>query len=95
MGTPHIHVELIKAWADGATIQFLHDGKWLDCIQAPAWKESIKYRIKPTTVKLKYGISLHELGGLHWASACTTTAVEASATFVKWITPIKEVEVEL
>lgn len=44
---PHIHSELIKAWADGAEIQFLGDvsGTWMDC--TPSWKSHIQYRIKP------------------------------------------------
>ena len=44
---PHIHSELIKAWADGAKIQFLGDisGTWMDC--TPTWQSHLQYRIKP------------------------------------------------
>ena len=48
---PHKHAELIKAWADGATIQWVgavkHGGEkvWMD-IENPDW-ESEEYRIKP------------------------------------------------
>lgn len=45
---PHKHAELIKAWADGATIQYQEMlGKWFDCIGNPEWWCETKYRIKP------------------------------------------------
>lgn len=44
---PHKHAELIKAWADGATIQFKSlNGEWMDCPES-IWGESCEYRIKP------------------------------------------------
>lgn len=48
MKKPHKHAELIKAWADGAEIEF----RW-DClddwrrITAPRWDQTGDYRIKP------------------------------------------------
>lgn len=48
---PHKHAEIIKAWADGATIQFLSSThrKWVDCEgNCPCWNRFAKYRIKPT-----------------------------------------------
>lgn len=45
---PHIHAELIKAWADGAKIQFKNmDGEWQDCTTTPGWSVLSLYRIKP------------------------------------------------
>ena len=44
---PHKHAELIKAWADGATIQRLWTGgHWL-IDNEPMWEEWEEYRIKP------------------------------------------------
>ena len=45
---PHKHAELIKAWADGAEIQWKHDGctDWQDTIK-PDWNPDANYRIKP------------------------------------------------
>jgi hypothetical protein len=67
MGKPHKHVELIKAWADGATIQFKDftwDGKavWIDLVQ-PAWTEDVDYRIKPepTPDIIMYGVENNPL----------------------------------
>ena len=42
---PHKHAELIKAWADGAEIQWNCQGTW--CNDAPIWDEDMEYRIKP------------------------------------------------
>lgn len=49
MGTPHKHAELIKAWADGAEIQYkAMDGlSWIDT-ERPGWCERDTYRIKPS-----------------------------------------------
>lgn len=45
--TPHKHAELIKAWADGAIIQYKnHVGDWLDRFK-PTWDPGAEYRIKP------------------------------------------------
>lgn len=48
MKTPHKHAELIKAWADGAEIQYKDSlGNWFDCQDDPRWSEHVTYRIKP------------------------------------------------
>ncbi len=47
---PHPHAELIKQWADGATIQFYNTYKqeWVDCAgYQPMWDAGVKYRVKP------------------------------------------------
>lgn len=51
MNKPHKHVELIKAWADGAQIQFKarSDVDWEDAKpnEALGWIDNLEYRIKP------------------------------------------------
>lgn len=51
MNKPHKHAELIKAWADGAQIQFRDkpDCQWEDWTKefSPSWREFVGYRIKP------------------------------------------------
>jgi hypothetical protein len=53
---PHKHAELIKAWADGATIERLwndYNGRvssWL-IDNEPDWSEFEEYRIKPIPVQ--------------------------------------------
>ena len=54
---PHVHAELIKAWADGAEIQvrclthycFPNDAPWEDftSLDSTAWDPEWEYRIKP------------------------------------------------
>jgi hypothetical protein len=45
MTEPHVHCELIKAWADGAEIQIKDEDDWIDCV--PFWHPQRLYRIKP------------------------------------------------
>ncbi len=48
--TPHVHAALIKAWADGATIEYRdhdrRDGPWLATV-SPTWSRHCDYRVKP------------------------------------------------
>jgi hypothetical protein len=41
----HKHADLIHAWADGAEIQVLNNGKWID-IYYPVWEKTAEYRVK-------------------------------------------------
>lgn len=50
MPTPHKHAEVIKAWADGAEIEY-EDCGWHDCTESPVWDEETEYRIKPAAPK--------------------------------------------
>lgn len=44
----HKHAELIKLWATGATIQYLHtDGKWYNYYSTPDWHKDNRHRVKP------------------------------------------------
>jgi len=45
MKTPHKHVELIKAWADGEIIQYRNNEDWID-VREPSWIADVQYRIK-------------------------------------------------
>ena len=45
------HSEIIKKWADGAEVQFYHDGKWSD-ILFPTFNDTVEYRIKPKIVRI-------------------------------------------
>jgi hypothetical protein len=48
MKTPHKHADIIKAWADGAEIEFRWDVRhdWRG-FTAPSWGQTGDYRIKP------------------------------------------------
>jgi len=58
---PHKHAAVIKAWADGAEIEyrFFDDGEWL-IADSPSWKVGTQYRIKPQEVVKKYNVSLQK-----------------------------------
>lgn len=51
MTTPHKHAALIKAWADGAVIEYYSPsrGGWFICTSTftPEWDPAVNYRIKP------------------------------------------------
>lgn len=46
---PHRHADVIKAWADGAEIQYKNEGmlEWCTCDKTPFWNPLCNYRIKP------------------------------------------------
>ena len=49
-GVPHKHADVIKAWADGAQIQYLDYQQrewWVDCVNPPEWRPDASYRVKP------------------------------------------------
>ena len=47
---PHKHAAIIKAWADGATIECKrHELDGWNLVTAPNWHEEFQYRIKPET----------------------------------------------
>jgi hypothetical protein len=45
---PHVHAEVIKAWADGVEVQHWSEAreKWVDVFD-PFWFPNEKYRVKP------------------------------------------------
>lgn len=51
---PHKHAEVIKAWADGAEIEYKDlGGRWREVIN-PCWNSYTKYRVKPRPAKQPY-----------------------------------------
>lgn len=64
MGIPHKHAAIIKAWADGATIQFRRS----PCVwetfhpkEQPHWLSNVEYRVKPEPKKTP--------GQMYWEAA--------------------------
>lgn len=50
MAQPHVHADIIKAWADGEKIQAkLPTGVWND-VDAPVWHPLTEYRVKPNVM---------------------------------------------
>lgn len=50
--TPHKHAEVIKAWADGAEIEFKDHltGTWYAVGPNPFWCGLVEYRVKPAPI---------------------------------------------
>ena len=46
MTTPHKHAATIKAWADGAAIEYIYDGGWLFSAR-PRWELDVDFRVRP------------------------------------------------
>lgn len=56
---PHVHAEVIKAWADGAKIEYYSKefGCWCDIADNhPSWYDWTEYRVKPEPVVKYHGI---------------------------------------
>ena len=64
---PHKHAELIKAWADGASIEKLTKDGWLNCEpNYILWSLDVEYRIKPEPVTpLTRLYNTDEFGGVY------------------------------
>jgi hypothetical protein len=92
MGKPHKHAAVIKAWADGAEIQWKtpHDSAWHDS-SAPAipfWYEDWQYRVKPPVLRYKRYL-VHFANSDYWRvwthNERTSGDPITMPGFVKWI----------
>jgi hypothetical protein len=74
MKTPHKHADIIKAWADGAEIEFFdsYHHEWKPIGENPMWSDSLDFRIKPAPKpdEIRYGIVLSAL--------CSTDFIKGS-----------------
>ena len=96
----HPQADLIIAWANGAQIQVMcFDSTWKD-EKYPTWSSNLVYRVKPKTLKYRFYLSsqpLQENRVFCWASVSgvTQNRVEHFDTFVKWLTPEMEIELDV
>lgn len=87
------HCDIIKKWADGAEVQFYHDGKWSD-ILFPTFNDTVRYRIKPEIIR----VALHRNGtdsviAIMWHDKFKFNEIEKYDTFIRWLT--EEIEYEM
>lgn len=99
MGTPHIHAEVIKAWADGAKIQWFNSliDHWSD-IATPSWNIEFKYRIKPEPKKVQLRFFEDTSGFVRcWTSTCKIREepLEKMSSFKRWLGPVEEREFDV
>lgn len=86
---PHVHAEVIKAWADGAEIEWKGNcvtDKWRslagDCY--PHWHSHINYRVKPEPVVKYHGI-MQGVNG--WEDMNHTTGYHSEPSHVRATDP--------
>ena len=74
----HKHAELIKQWADGATIQMLLsvDDGFADCAN-PQWLNGVVYRVKP---ELKSGLQ-----NIHWLHPSILVIIHRTQTTTTYL----------
>ena len=60
---PHVHAEVIKAWADGHEIQFRNNdlGSWVP-VSNPSFFPKVQYRVKPTHKRVEVHLYRHKDG---------------------------------
>lgn len=95
----HKHCDLIKAWADGAKIEYFcpYLRRWEEVLN-PAWEPSTQYRIKKESVKKWLFAVCGQKDGSHWfvtSEHYTEQEVKTylSANYIK--IPQTEIEVEV
>lgn len=94
--TPHKHAEVIKAWADGATIEYFDGADEVWCVvNTPGFHGSVKYRVQPETKKHKYRVALLSDGKdvRTTTEDCGDDPVGEFEYFVRYLTDWIEVEV--
>ncbi len=92
--TPHKHAEVVKAWADGRSVQYRvnEEDKWKDS-KSPSFTGRYQYRIKPE--KHKCRVALFSADGSEWTSTQDFGKEDISGQhgFVRWMTDWIEVKV--
>lgn len=87
------HSEIIKKWADGAEVQFYHDGKWSD-ILFPTFNDTVEYRIKPKIIRIAlHSNSDNQAIPVMWHESIEYNEIEKYESFIQWLTG--EIEYEM
>ena len=101
--TPRPHAAIIKAWADGATIQYQVDStrQWITC-ETPAFSPTGVYRIKPSTIGFRVALFYSPGPNKHYVATVASKQREAEINdaednglgsgFCRWLTDWTEVE---
>ena len=96
---PHVHAEVIKAWADGKQIQMKSELTvgWVDLlVPHPSWHLTTEYRVKPKTIRYRVALFRSPSGNHFTNNADTQERADSFQTrvyFVRWLTDWTEVEV--
>lgn len=85
---PHKHADVIKAWADGQTVQFSNGtGKWHDADPFNhTFNWHFTYRIKPETSDLeKYGVEVGDVWLLEESSTFFNVIITEVRSEIVWV----------
>jgi len=102
--------EIIKAWADGAKVQWRHPrsphtphscNEWAD-VEYPSFNESLEWRVKPDPPSIKYQNYLLSRDAIIpvyvkcWTSESEETRqyIEQWPHFLRWLDEEKEIIIE-
>ena len=69
MGERHKHADFIHAWAEGAEVEILDNGRWVDA-KTPNFAVMHEYRIKPKIVKREGWVNFYDCGP-SWIAHCS------------------------
>lgn len=74
MKTPHRHAAIIKAWADGAEIQFRYNANipWSDVKGVCGWDVDCEFRVKPEPKPDHVYYGVFEMDGSVILESCFT-----------------------
>lgn len=78
---PHVHAELIKAWADGAEIEYFDTSRqqWRPTTSgSPVWSDIMSYRIKPERVFPKSSLTAKQRYAVAFPSVTNTNTLPDS-----------------
>jgi hypothetical protein len=97
--TPHPYASVIKAAADGATVQSRPEGRaeWLDWNNRffPTFSDGYEWRVKPQTLRYRVALFLVKDGA--YTITCETkveaASIEEDTRFLRWLHDWQEVEV--
>lgn len=99
MTKKHKHCDVIKAWADGETIQLKGNEPevWKD-VTNPSWSVYLEYRVKPNPTTKWYRVSLFKTGndvyfGFVSENDYLEKNYETHSDFIRWVTDRQYVEV--
>jgi len=105
MNTPHKYADVIKAWADGETIQYRvkdnSNNDWITLNQTTILDFSdarLEWRIKPQKIKVDYitGLFYNVKKDAYFVHTVTNGYVHPhNGKFIKWLTDWKIEEIEL
>lgn len=81
MKTPHKHANLIKAWADGAPLQYLSAlNGWLD-VTNPGFDPNTSYRVKPEPKVYSYPVLKMPISGRFIIGVSSLQTLETKTSY--------------